>query len=111
LLGITRLIVVNGQMHIQVFMLRPTFYNSDVPERALGQVFLHELGHALGLFCHSDSTQDIMAACDGSQSKGFSKNPTISARDTNTLKRLYQSAVLDSDLTLSAPIEWGYSGN
>jgi hypothetical protein len=52
-----------------------------------------------------------MAACDGSQSKGFSKNPTISARDTNTLKRLYQSAVLDSDLTLSAPIEWGYSGN
>src|SRR4029453_5810550 len=60
-LGITRLQqVVSGTPQVIIYMLRPTYYLPEIPERTLQPVFLHELGHAVGIFGHSDSEKDIM---------------------------------------------------
>jgi len=110
LLGITRLIVTDGKLRSQIFLLRPTFYLREVPERALSQVFLHELGHALGLAGHSDTKNDIMFPIeltpDGKVAVN-GKNPVISPRDVNTLKHVYSSPPLPPHFSLPSPIEWG----
>lgn len=49
---------------------------------------LHEVGHALGIGGHSPSTGDIMY-----RSAGAKKTPGLSARDRETLRRLYGSPV------------------
>jgi predicted Zn-dependent protease len=109
LLGVTRLVIATGRMHVTVFMLRPSFYAKEVSERTLEPAFLHELGHALGLFGHSDDPLDIMypfqLADDG---KLRTRHWSISARDVNTLRKVYQSANYPKDFTSPRPIEWGW---
>jgi predicted Zn-dependent protease len=113
LLGIARVIVTDGKMRSQIFLLRPTFYLREVPERALAQVFMHELGHALGLAGHSDTKSDIMYPIeitpDGKTTFAPSRNALISPRDVNTLKQVYSSPELPPHFSLPAPVEWGFS--
>jgi len=110
LLGITRLIVVNGSIRVQIYILRPTFYLLAVPERSLGAAFTHELGHALGLYGHSNTPGDIMFPVelniDGRLS--IPPNATISPRDINTLKKIYESPALPGNVNLPRPLEWGF---
>jgi predicted Zn-dependent protease len=110
LLGITRLIVVNGSPRVQMYILRPTFYLLAVPERCLSTAFTHELGHALGLYGHSGTPGDIMYPVelniDGRLS--MPPNATISPRDINTLKKIYESPALPGNVNLPRPLEWGF---
>src|SRR5262249_5466804 len=108
LLGITRLLIAQGRVHMQIFMLRPTFYEQEIPERALAPAFLHELGHALGLLGHSDSSADVMYPIQfAAGEKAPSHSANITARDLNTLKRVYEAPSLPSDYSTASPLEWG----
>lgn len=108
LLGITRVVIDEGRMHVQIFMLRPTYYMSEIPERALAPAFLHELGHGLGLLGHSDAQSDIMYPMEfGSGTKLSSRSASINARDINTLKKVYEAPPLPSSYTAPSPMEWG----
>ena len=106
LLGVTRLGVVKGRMHTWIYLLRPSFYSPEVPERALSHVFMREVGHALGLFGKSDRLGDLMFEAAG---KSSSKAASIAQRDINTLKRVYEGPALPEALTLEAPLEWATS--
>jgi predicted Zn-dependent protease len=116
-LGITRLQqVVSGTPQVIIYMLRPTYYLPEIPERTLQPVFLHELGHAVGIFGHSDSDKDIMQPSElglfGAKrsSKGTIKVQFggISARDLNTLKRIYQTPALPANFNVTQPVEWSF---
>ena len=48
----------------------------------------HELGHALGIWGHSENPQDVMYKAQVSQP------PEISARDIQTLKKIYEQPTL-----------------
>ena len=133
-LGVCRLNIVNGQMQVWVYLLRPSFYAADVPERTLASVFTREMGHALGLFGKSDKNTDLMyAAENGSSNLSVSSSNTsstgasstssgtgakkkapvkfagIGVRDINTLKRVYEAAPSPPGLSLSQPLEWATS--
>ncbi len=128
-LGVCRLNIVNGQMQVWVYLLRPSFYAADVPERTLGGVFTREMGHALGLFGKSEKSSDLMyAAENGSSNLSASANnggsvgasaaakkkapiklPGIGARDINTLKRIYEAPASPPGLSLEQPLEWATS--
>jgi predicted Zn-dependent protease len=111
-LGITRLVMSPAQMQVQIFLLRPTFYLPEIPEKVLANVFLHELGHGLGIFGHSDSKQDLMYAAEvvpGSKGKPAEiKYAGLSDRDVNTLKHVYALPPLPDGFSTSQPLEWGY---
>ena len=110
LLGITRVVITQGRMHVQIFMLRPTFYLPEVPERALLTAFLHELGHGMGLLGHSDEPGDLMYPMEFVPGSKFSsKLSSIGARDINTLKKVYELPGIDSGYSAPAPMEWGNS--
>lgn len=111
-LGVTRLSVNGGRMRVQVFMLRPNYYQPTVPARSLTTAFLHELGHALGLFGHSDKNTDIMYTCEvlpgGKGKLTQEKGGVISAADLNTLKQIYDEKPLPENFSLPSPMEWGW---
>jgi len=111
ILGITRLTVSTGQPHVQIYMLRPTYYLPEIPERTLQYAFLHELGHGLGIFGHSDSRQDLMfAARIVAGEKGKSSEirfAPISDRDVRTLKHVYATNPVPPDVSSPEPLEWG----
>lgn len=110
-LGITNLEIFNGRMRVTVYLLRPTYYPPDVQEKVLPQVAMHELGHALGIFGHSQTPGDIMQSLDLLSSKGRtnSKLGNISQRDVNTLKRIYQSPGLPAGFQSAQPIGWAFT--
>jgi predicted Zn-dependent protease len=133
-LGVCRLNIVNGQMQVWVYLLRPSFYAADVPERTLAGVFTREMGHALGLFGKSEKNSDLMyAAENGSSNINASANSSISTvpatnasalgakkkapikfsgigvRDINTLKRVYEAPATPAGLSLGQPLEWATS--
>ena len=110
LLGVTRLSVYSGHVKVRIFMLRPGYYQPKVAKKAFDGAFLHEIGHALGLFGHSPYIGDAMAVYEVASAKtgrlSVAKTPEITARDLNTLKKVYQSKPLSESFTLNAPLEW-----
>lgn len=112
LLGVTRLQISNTQMQVTIYLLRPTFYLPEIPERALQGAFSHELGHAVGLFGHSELGSDAMSAAEitpGLKGKPAQiKFSPISARDVNTLKKIYESPPLPEGFSMPQPQEWGW---
>lgn len=113
-LGVTRLeIGPKEHMKVSIFMLRPTYYLSEIPEKTLHTAFLHELGHAVGIFGHSDSPKDLMFASEiVSAGKGKSSvikfAPVISPRDVSTVKHIYSIAPASNE-KIPQTLEWGYS--
>lgn len=108
-LGVTRLSVTNGHMKVAIYMLRPTYY-PQVPAKTLAAAFLHELGHAVGIFGHSDKPGDAMytfeVASSGSGKLTQEKPGLISSRDVNTLKHIYEAEPLPDDFSMTTPAEW-----
>jgi len=110
-LGITRLVLAPSQMRVQIFLLRPTYYLPEIPEKTLANVFLHELGHGLGIFGHSDSKQDLMYGAEvipGAKGKPAEiRYAGLSDRDINTLKHIYALPPLPEEFATAQPLEWG----
>jgi predicted Zn-dependent protease len=84
----------------------------------LQPVFLHEVGHALGIFGHSDSDKDVMQPQELALFGGKRTGKTIkvrfggiTARDVNTLKRIYELPALPQTFSLMQPLEWSMIGN
>ena len=73
-------------------------------------IFMHEVGHALGIFGHSDKPSDLMYPNE-IQPAGHGK-PTqvhsapVSLRDINTLKKIYESPAVPQTISLDQPLEW-----
>ncbi len=108
-LGITNLEIFNGRMRVTVYLLRPTYYLPEVSEKALYSIALHEIGHALGIFGHSAMPGDIMQAQETSQpGRGISRTRYggITARDLNTLRKVYESPSLPEGFQSPQPIGW-----
>lgn len=109
LLGITRLQILQGHMQVRVYLLRPTFYPPDVPERILKNVAMHEIGHSIGLFGHSDNSQDVMFAGELFSARGkaaLAKPGNITQRDLNTLKKIYECPPMGANVNTAKPMEW-----
>ena len=108
-LGVTRLTVASGQMKVFIYMLRPNYY-PQLPEKTLSAAFLHELGHAVGIFGHSDRPTDVMYPLEVSSQRSGKltqdKLGAVSTRDVNTLKRIYDAEPIPADFNLSRPEEW-----
>jgi predicted Zn-dependent protease len=102
-LGITNLEIFNGRPRVTIYLLRPNYYPPDVNEKVLQQVATHEIGHALGIYGHSTTPGDMMYAMDG---KGGGKATTLSPRDINTLRKIYESAPLPEGFQSPQPISW-----
>lgn len=109
-LGVTRLTTpAKGSIHVEIWLLRPTFYPPDVPEHAVQVAFMHELGHAVGIFGHSSGQDDLMASAELSlamKGKAAPKSLTVEPKDLNTLRQIYDAPALPSGFLLSQPIEW-----
>ncbi len=111
-LGITRVQVQRGVLQSVIYLLRPTYYLPDVPERALAGVFLHEMGHGLGIFGHSDFKDDLMQPIEiGMVGRKRGENAkykfgNITPRDVNTLKHIYQTPTVPPDFTSPQPTDW-----
>lgn len=111
LLAVTRYTIKDGQIRCWIYLLRPTYYPAEIPERYLSSIFTREMGHALGLLGKSDRPGDLMYQSEASIKTASGVKPGlkisgISARDINTLKRIYQSAPLPANMTLNEPLEW-----
>lgn len=111
-LGVTRLTVGGGRMKVFVYMLRPNYYPA-IAEKTLAHAFIHELGHAIGIFGHSDKPTDAMyrfeIAAGGKGKLTQEKLGNISSRDINTLKLIYDADPLPDDFNLTAPQEWSFT--
>lgn len=71
-------------MPVVEIQLRTTWNNQPIPDADLSEVAAHEMGHALGIYGHSDDPNDIMYP---SKTLGVIHNVTL--RDTNTVKTAY----------------------
>lgn len=106
-LGITRWESDNGSPKVTIFALRPSFYPADISERTLAPVFLHELGHALGILGHSNNPEDLMASSTEHQGKkATSRSDDISRRDLNTIKHIYNLPALAPGFRFNQPLEY-----
>lgn len=108
-LGITNLEIFNGRPRVTVYLLRPAYYLPGVPEATVHFIALHEIGHALGIWGHSSVAGDIMQPQERSQPGKPSvrtKYSGISARDLNTLRRVYQSQALPEGFQSGQPISY-----
>lgn len=115
ILGVTRVEGTADSLKVTIFVLRPTFYPSEIPENVLQKVFAHELGHAVGLLGHSTNSGDVMYTHDEKQDKTGKgvKSPLLgsdkpSGRDLNTLKKLYMSSPLPAGFKFDQPLEYSY---
>ncbi len=111
-LAVTRLMIAHGEMRVIIYLLRPSFYPPEVPERSLAGIFMHEVGHALGLFGHSDKPTDLMYSADiPTTGKGKTAQvhfAPVSTRDINTLKKIYESPAVPPTISLEQPLEWSF---
>lgn len=105
-LGITNLEIFNGHPRVTIYLLRPSYYPPDVTEASLQRVALHELGHGLGLFGHSNNPADSMFALDTPVKSGLPKTPTVTMRDVNTLRKVYEAQPLPDGFQSPQPISW-----
>ncbi len=110
-LGVTRLTAFSGHIKVRIYMLRPSYYQPNVSARIFESAFLHEMGHALGIFGHSPVQGDAMFALEvtgaGLGKLSRDRIATLSDRDVNTLRKVYESKSLSTDYSLAAPMEWG----
>jgi hypothetical protein len=105
-LGIARVEGSGAGLKVVIFLLRPTFYPPDVPEGTLGPVFLHELGHAVGLYGHSTDATDVMYCDEKAVKKMPPRATAVSPRDMNTLKRVYSTAPTADSFLIQPPLEY-----
>jgi len=106
--GITRVEGSGAGLKVIIFLLRPTFYPADVPESTLQSVFLHELGHAVGLYGHSTNKEDVMYLDEKATKKVAPAVNTIGPRDLNTLKRIYSTAPIADSFLIQPPLEYNF---
>jgi predicted Zn-dependent protease len=104
--GQTNLEVFNGRMRVTVYLLRPTYYLPNTPERMLHKTAEHEVGHALGIFGHSPDSSDLMYQFDSANAVNSTKDNGISPRDLNTLKHIYESPALPPGFQSPHPMGW-----
>jgi predicted Zn-dependent protease len=109
-LAVTRLNIAHGEMRVIIYLLRPSYYPPEIPEHTLAGIFMHEVGHALGLFGHSDKPNDLMYPAEiQPAAKGrpaLIHFAPVSTRDINTLKKIYESPAVPAGISLEQPLEW-----
>jgi predicted Zn-dependent protease len=98
-LGMTNLEVFNGHMRATIYLLRPDAKTSAGQLQSAAE---HELGHALGLWGHSPVASDVMHLSESPSGKAA----TISPRDINTLKKVYQAPALPEGFEIPQPVGW-----
>jgi predicted Zn-dependent protease len=107
-LGQTNLEVFNGRMRVTVYLLRPSYYLANTSEKVLTKAAEHEVGHAIGLFGHSADPADLMFPMENASPKDSTKYGGISARDLNTLRKIYESPSLPSGFQSPHPMGWSF---
>ncbi len=107
--GITRIEGNGAALKVSIFLLRPTFYPQEMPETILQAVFLHEMGHALGLLGHSPNKEDIMYLDDKGAKRGAPVASSISSRDLNTIKKVYFTPCIPDAMMIQPPLEYSYA--
>jgi tetratricopeptide (TPR) repeat protein len=80
-----------GINHADILLYTKSIINDDpASKKVLHRLYLHEIGHALGLLGHSRDAGDIMFISVLSTDK----EPSLSDRDRNTLLKLYSDGSL-----------------
>lgn len=105
-LGQTNLEVFNGRMRVTVYLLRPSYYLPGTSDKVLRRVTEHEVGHAIGIFGHSSDAHDLMYPMENVNPKDATKYEGITARDLNTLRKIYESNSLPAGFQSPHPMGW-----